>query len=86
VRKLFFLAARWNVVLAGTHILGVDNGAADALSQNNLSSFQGLAPGVKEPVQIPGPLLKALVQGQSDWTTMSWTALFTGFFLKGLGD
>ena len=29
--SLFFFTARWNVVLTCTHILGVDNGAADAL-------------------------------------------------------
>ena len=79
MRSLFFLTARWNVVLACTHIPGVDNRAADALSRNNLPSFQNLVPGARsEPVLIPEPLLRALVQGQPDWTMVDWTALFTG--------
>ena len=58
---------------------GLDNGAADALSRNNLPSFQSLVLGArKELTRISEPLLKALVQGQPDWTMVNWTTLFTG--------
>ena len=67
---------------AGMHAYpGLDNAAADALSRNNLPSFQSLVPGArKEPARITESLLKALVQGQPDWTMISWTTLFTGSF------
>jgi len=56
----------------------VDNGAADALSRNDLPSYQRLVLGVREdPVQILEQLLRALVHEQPDWTTMYWTTLFT---------
>ena len=79
MRSLFFFTARWNVVLTCTHIPGVDNGAADALSHNNLPSFQSLVLRArKELARISEPLLKALIQGQPDWTMVNWTTLFTG--------
>ena len=64
---------------AGMHIPGVVNGAVDALSCNNLPSFQSLVLGArKEPARISEPLLNALVKGQPDWTMVSRTTLFTG--------
>ena len=72
MQSLFCFTARWNVVLACTHIPGVDNGPADAFSRNHLPSFQSLVPGARnEPARISEPLLKALVQGQPDWTMVS---------------
>ena len=73
LRNLFFIIAKWNVVLECRHIPGVDNGAADALSRDNLPSFQRLVR--REPAMIPEPLL---VWEQPDWTAVSWTTLFTG--------
>ena len=78
MRSLFFFLARWNVVLVCQHIAGVKNGAADALSRNDLPSFQRLVPGARrEPTAIPEPLLRALVWEQPDWTAVSWTTLLT---------
>ena len=42
---LSFLLARWEVSLICRHIPGVENGAADALSRDDLPSFQRLVPG-----------------------------------------
>ena len=39
MRSLFFLAAANNISIVGEHIPEVENGAADALSRNNCSSF-----------------------------------------------
>ena len=76
--SLFFFLARWNVVLVCQHIAGVENGAADALSRNDLPSFQRLVPGARQrPTAIPEPLMRALVWEQPDWTTVSWTTLLT---------
>ena len=78
MRSLFFFLARWNVALECRHIPGVENGAADALSRNNLPSFQRLRPEAgRVPTVLPDALLQALVVEQPDWTTVSWTNLLT---------
>lgn len=78
MRSLFFFLARWNVALECRHIPGVENGAADALSRNNLPSFQRLRPEAgRVPTVLPDALLQVLVVEQPDWTTVSWTNLLT---------
>ena len=60
MRSLFFFLARWNVALECQHIPGVENGAADTLSRNDLPSFQRLRP---EACRAPtDKLLQALGQ------------------------
>ena len=44
MRSLTFFLARWGVSLSCTYLPGVENGAADALSWNNVSLFQRLVP------------------------------------------
>ena len=81
MRCLSFFLARWGVVLVCSHIPGVPNGAADALSRNALPSFQRLVPGASEvPTVLPNDLLECLVWGTPDWTNVDWIALF-GHFL-----
>ena len=54
MRCLSFILARWEVSLVCSHIPGVQNGAADALSRNALSSFQRLVPGARvAPTVLP---------------------------------
>ena len=78
MRSLFFFLAGWNVALECRHIPGVENGAADALSRNDLPSFQRLRPEAgQEPTVLPDALLQALVVEQPDWTTVSWMNLLT---------
>ena len=78
MRSLFFFLARWNVALECQHIPGVENGAADALSRNDLPSFQRLRPeACRAPTELPDKLLQALVVEQPDWTVTSWTSLLT---------
>ena len=36
---LFFLEARFDILLTATHVAGVDNKAADAISRKNLDMF-----------------------------------------------
>ncbi len=45
VRCLFVFAAKYNIVLLAEHVPGVENGAADALSRDNLPSFFTLVQG-----------------------------------------
>ena len=78
MRCLSFFLARWGISLVCRHIPGVENGAADALSTNNLCSFQRLKPEAKtEPVRLPECLLQYLVEGTPDWTRVDWITLFS---------
>ena len=65
MRCLSFFLARWRVSIVCRHILpGAQNGAADALSRDDLHSFQRLVPGASEvPTVIPNGLLQCLVFG-----------------------
>lgn len=56
--SLFFFLAKWELVLECHHLPGVENGTADALSRDNLPSFQKLVPNARrEPLVIPDTLL-----------------------------
>ncbi len=67
LRCLAFLEAKQVFHIFATHIKGVDNTLADALSQNNLTLFRTLCPQAeKEPVAIPVPLLDLLVVSKPD--------------------
>ena len=44
VRMLYFCAARYNIHVIVTHIAGVNNSIADALSRYQVTRFQQLAP------------------------------------------
>ena len=39
LRYLFYLEARFDILLTATHVAGVDNKAADAISRNKLDVF-----------------------------------------------
>ncbi len=78
MRCLSFFLARWEVSLVCTHIRGVDNGAADALSRNDLPSFQRLVPdAAREPCNFPAQLLQCVVSSTPDWTQIDWIKLFS---------
>ena len=51
---------------------GADNGAADALSRNDLMQVAGAR---RDPTLIPPDLLEALLLHPQDWTSQSWTRL-----------
>lgn len=77
MRCLSFFLARWCVSLVCRHIPGSQNGAADALSRDDLPSFQRLVPRAdKEGASLPDELLQCLVFGTPDWTRVDWIALF----------
>jgi len=78
MRSLFFILARYNMIISAMHVPGVENGAADALSRNNLSSFLSQVPfAQKEATQIPQELHQSLILSQPDWISINWTQLFT---------
>ena len=70
VRSLFFFLARYNLNWLRTHIPGVDNTAADALSRNDSPLFLSQVRSAKpQPDQIPKELIQTLVLQRPDWTS-----------------
>lgn len=81
MRCLAFLAAKFEFCLFSTHLRGVENSLADALSRNNLKQFLSSYPQAN-PVQTPLPeaLLDLLILSKPDWTSKNWTELWTDTF------
>ena len=53
LRCLFFMASHFNVTVQASHIPGVANIAADALSRNQFSRFLQVVP---DAAQLPSPI------------------------------
>ena len=74
IRCLFFVLAAWDIA---SHIPGVLNVVADAISRNNLSLLFEKVPGASHsPTKIPQELAELLVISRPDWTAQSWRNLF----------
>ena len=79
LRCLFFMASHFNVTVQASHIPGVANIAADALSRNQFSRFLQVIPDAAQlPSPIPRRLVDVLVLSQPDWTSPLWARLFRG--------
>ena len=77
LRCLHFFLAHFNITLTASHIAGVYNTAADALSRNNLSCFFHCMPQAKQsPVQVPAPLTDMLLLHRPDWLSSTWRTMF----------
>ena len=82
IRNLFFILAQFILFLVAD-LPGVHNGAADALSRNNVSSFRSQVPwAMSQPSVIPEELLQLLVHQLPDWTSENWITLWRNFLLK----
>ena len=83
IRCLAFITAKFQFLLSASHIPGVENTAADALSRNNLDVFHSIYPQANSaPAPIPAPLLDLLLLSKPDWTSWSWTELWNDIFSK----
>ena len=61
LRCLFFLEAKFDLTLTAVHVPGVENGPADSLSRNKLSSFFDLVSQAQAtPTQVPEELVNRL--------------------------
>ena len=77
MRSLFFLAAKHSIVFRAEHLPGHLNGAADALSRDNLPLFfQQVPVAQRAPTPVPQELLDVLVVNRPDWTSTNWRHLF----------
>lgn len=76
LRCLAFYAAYFRFQFCATHVPGVQNTAADALSRNNMLLFTSLVPQGQQ-IHIPSTILDLLVHNRPDWGSQAWTSLFT---------
>lgn len=77
VRILSFFCAAHNILLSARHVPGVQNGAADALSRNNVQLFFTLNPQASPiPAPVPADLQELAFNRSLLWTSPSWTRLF----------
>ena len=84
MRSLFFIAACFHFTISATHIPGVDNVAADALSRIEFSRFFRQVPQAHHtPTPLPPELTQLLV---TNWTSSSWRTQFNTNFAKGLAE
>ncbi len=88
LRCLFFVEAVYQFQLSashirGRHIRGRDNTLADDLSRDRLSSFRSMVPQADlEPTKFPEELPQLLFRQDLDWTSPTWTRLFTSIVAK----
>ena len=71
MRCLAFLAAKGDFYVVASHIKGVDNTLADALSRDNLELFRSLFPQAEQQAAACSALDLVLIQ-EPDWTCKDW--------------
>lgn len=78
LRCLTFFEAKFSFRTVASHIAGVENSLADALSRNNLPFFfQAAGPGISsEGCLPPQPLVDMLINQRPDWTSQTWRKMF----------
>ncbi len=81
MRCLAFIMAKYNFVVSATHVRGVDNKLADALSRNKLTEFLSNYPQAQlAATRVPPELVELLLLSKPDWTSPAWTKLWTAIF------
>ena len=81
MRCLYFIAAKFNLLLSATHLAGKANCLADTLSRNNASYFLSNYPQTSpQATLIPKAMTDLLVGTQPDWTSPSWSSKFNSTF------
>ena len=80
LRCLFFIEASFGLSVRAVHIAGSANVLADSLSRNNAAFFLSKVPSASAiPSTVPPELLDLLLYSQPDWTSLSWTAMFSTY-------
>ena len=79
---LVFYASYYDFWFTASHIPGVTNTYADALSRNNMTLFFSQVPwATKDPTQIPDHLIQ-LVSLNQTWISTAWMTLFRATTLQ----
>jgi len=83
IRTLFFVEAHFQFQLTAAHIPGSHNTLADFLSRNQVNRFRTQHHEADIfPLCVPLSLLQWLLDLQMDWTSETWTQLFSTFVNK----
>ena len=78
MRCLAFIAAKFQLDFYAQHIKGTANAIADALSRDYMPLFRSLhLQACENPTPIPQPLLELLLETKPDWSSRSWTQLWS---------
>lgn len=81
MRCLYFIAAKFNLLISAVHLAGTANGLADALSRNNLPAFISNYPQASpRATPVPEALVNLLVGTKPDWTSPHWSSTFNSIF------
>ena len=81
MRCLYFIAAKFKLLISASHLAGNLNTHADALSRNNASHFVSTFPlALRQSTPIPAALTDLLVGTKLDWTSPSWSKMFSSIF------
>ena len=68
-------------MVSASHVRGIHNSLADALSRNNRDYFLSHYPQAQpSPSSIPLTLVGMLITSKPDWTSPHWTSLWNTFF------
>ena len=77
LRCLFFFEAHFGFEHEASHVPGVDNGAADALSRDRLTVFFSLLPQApRQASPPPRSLVSLLLDANLTWTSPGWSIAF----------
>ena len=83
LRALSFFAAHYKFTISATHLPGILNTAADALSRNKMHLFLSLVPQASpRPTPIPPELINLLITQTPDWTSKTWMEQFNSITRK----
>ena len=78
LRCMFFIAAHFDLRVRATHVPGVSNTAADALSRDDVPRFLQVVPeAATSPTPLPTAVVDLVVKEQPDWTSRRWAQLFS---------
>ena len=81
MRCLVFIQPKFQFCLFTSHIQGIENDLADALSRNNMDHFRyHHLQATQDPTPIPQELLDMTLISKPDWTSAPWTDLWSAIF------
>lgn len=77
LRCIFFVTAAYEITMWPTHVPGIENRIADAISRNNMSIFHSQVPKADPaPAVVPTEVIQLLIKQCPDWTSQAWSQWF----------
>ena len=83
--QCLFYHAYFEITVRANHIPGKSNGAADAISRNDLSRFfSQVSAANQQATFIPTALMELVILQQPDWLSPTWPQLFRNLLQQAL--